>query len=61
MAVIAFPTSFGHDSKVLVERTSLFLVIEQVEIDRFMAHGEAKVGFHDIGNLLGAVIVLNQV
>jgi len=26
-----------------------------------MAHGEAKVGFHDIGNLLRAVIVLYQV
>lgn len=61
MGSIALPPSFGHDAKVLVERPSFLLVIKQIEIDRFMAHGKAEIRCNDIRHLLRAIVVLDQI
>ena len=46
---------------MLVDGPSLLFVIEEIELDSFMADGKAKVCFDDVGYLLWAVVVPDQV
>lgn len=61
MRIVALPPSFGDDAKVLVERAPFLLVIKQIEIDRFMAHGKAEIRCNDIRCLFRTIVVFDQI
>jgi len=43
VGIVALAPALGHDPKVLIERTVLAFIVEDVLVDGFMADGEVAV------------------
>ena len=61
MRIIAFTTSFWHNSQVFVQVSTFFLVVKKVLVDCLVTDGEAKKLLNYMWGLFRAEVQLDQV